>query len=176
MSFKASIVSLLVLALAAPSTSVAQQLTLESRLRVTAPALGYQKRIGLYRGIHADSLVLDSTAIPIAAISQLDVSWGRKRAYGRGMLVGTAGGLALGALLGAATCTDTDFVMTEGGCTVGIALLGGLVGLGVGGVIGNSKKIETWKPVPTAGLTGDPPPPDAWEHRRDSVLITAKRD
>jgi len=98
-------------------------------------------------------------ALPLAEISRLDVSTGRHRNLGKGMLVGIVAGGAVGAGLGAVTyqpCTSTEFLGCLGApsdrgesVTIG-GILGGALGLVAGSLIGAARR-DTWKRVPLDG-------------------------
>ena len=98
-------------------------------------------------------------AVPLAEISQLDVSTGRHRNVGKGILVGIVAGGAVGAGLGAATyqpCESTEFMgcflaPKDRGESVRVGgVVGGALGLVVGALIGAPRR-DTWKRVPLDG-------------------------
>ena len=60
------------------------------RVRVTAPACGLRERATGFRALRADALVLETTECPLAAVTRLDVSRGRKSHAKLGAAIGFA--------------------------------------------------------------------------------------
>jgi hypothetical protein len=109
-----------------------------TRVRVSAPDLGIRNHVGALQVLNADSIVMeDGLMFPMASITQLDVSRGRKSWALLGAGVGLVVGAGLGGAIGAATGD-------EGGIAVG----GGLVGFGLGTAIGAGIRSDRWDEVP----------------------------
>lgn len=124
------------------STLAGQEVHLGSRIRVTAPTLGLQKSVGMFQGLIADSLRLDSLVVPLRSISRLEFSRGQSTAIGQGAGMGAAGGLLLGVAIGASACEEG--LLSEGGC-VFLAGMGGAVGgMMLGAMMGALVKQEHW--------------------------------
>lgn len=144
-------------ALVAPRVARAQELSLGTRVRVSAPEFKIEKRTGTITRLTADSLSVDfggrrprlTTAID--RVSRLEVSAGKNRGagfmYGAGVgtVVGTVVGLAVGAMV-VRGCTSGDgppceliYVVTIPG--------GAAVGLIAGGIIGAANPPDRWEEV-----------------------------
>ena len=163
------IAALLLLVLARPDALMGQAAapaaSLRSGARVRIARIAEKPLVATVVARVGDTLVVRAPglamplAVPLAEISQLDVSTGRHRNVGKGALIGIVAGGAVGAGLGAATyqpCTSTEFM----GCllapsdrgeavTVG-GVVGGVLGLVVGSLIGAARQ-DTWKRVPLDG-------------------------
>ncbi len=130
-------------------TSSAQQvnsLQPGTRVRVMAPSIAERPLIGTVALYPApDTLALTrGVAIPLVAIEQLEISRGRKSHWIMGALMGAGIGAALGVSAGAEETGELGAgpAMVIGG--VGL----GLLGLLVGGLVGNAIPAE----------------PERWEH------------
>lgn len=143
------------------SLSAQEPATIEpgARVRVTAPDLGLQRSVGTCLAVSNDSIRLQGGAgildIPLASMTALDVSRGRKSNALRGLLIGSIVGAPIGAVLGGVgshreTPTSEAPWCYEGtaACVASHALVvgavGGLVGLGIGAL----SKTDRWEEVP----------------------------
>ena len=135
-----------------------------ARVRITAPYL--DREIGTLIALTADTLLArgprgDTLAVPVAAISRLEVSRGRRKHTWRGAGIGLLVGTAAGAAISAATyhesdrsCPATDSFCgfdvspDRGETVIAGAVLGGALGAAVGGVVGASRRKEAWRVVP----------------------------
>ncbi len=128
-----------------------------SVVRVSATTLGAELRRGTLISTTSDAIVIapkDQTAfsVPTANISKLEVMRGTHTAKAKyaliGLLIGAAGGAALGATTYSDSCTQGEFCLDFGR---GFAAASGAVLLGaVGGLIGvlnGASPKETWVPV-----------------------------
>ena len=123
------------------------------RVRVTAPACGLSGRATEFRALRADTLVLDATECPLASVTHLDVSRGRKSLAILSASLGFAAGAA-GAVVYCKSVKKNEF-SEEGACVVfdsdttpyQALLVGGLGGL-VGGIVGYFIKTDRWEEVP----------------------------
>lgn len=130
------------------------------RIRVQ-PTVG-DSRTGTYMGVSSDSLHYMnessksvSAVIPMDQVKSVQVSDGPGRGRGllRGALIGSAIGLVGGALLGAATYSDSGDTWCIFACSRGetAVLAGALLGTGgliLGSIYGGIQGSETWRPVP----------------------------
>jgi hypothetical protein len=160
------IAALLLLLLAQPDALVGQTAAaaLHPGARVRITQAGEKPRVSIVVAQSAETLLVRSpefsntVALPLADISQLDVSTGRHRNVVKGMVLGTAIVGTIGAVAGAISyqpCTSTEFL----GCLLApesrsdSALLGGVVGGALGFVAGSLAGLvprEQWKRVPLA--------------------------
>ncbi len=125
------------------------------RVRVTAPDV--RRREGTVQLLTTDSLVMRPVygarlvAIPLASVTRLEVSRGQKSRVGRGAGIGLLGGGLLGYVISLGGC-ESGFILTREECigvsTVGGAVVGTLLGLGVGAVT----KTDRWEEVPLERL------------------------
>lgn len=144
MGMRPLVVAVVLVLVAPPLAATAQEVgRLEPgmRVRVTAPDLGLDKRQGTVGGVRGDTLFLavDSTvAVPVTAMTRLEVYRGGKSRVGTGMIIGGAVGAALGVAYG---------VWGQGFCGLGegedcwtaipaAGVLGAALGLGVGAAVG----------------------------------------
>ena len=95
--------------------------------------------------LRATWLGATETAIPVSEVQKLEVMSGRRRRVTRSLLIGTGVGAALGTVAGAMTykpCETTEFLgcfmepKSRGESAALGALLAGVTGLVVGGVVG----------------------------------------
>ena len=123
-----------------------------ARVRVTHPDEG--TRVGTALAVTDDLLFVqwaggsDTVGVPLAEVTQLDVSNGRHRYRALKYAgIGLLGGAALGAIVGAESYSDKDSFIGKGALAAGGAFvlgsLGGLIGL-VTGVV----RSETWQELP----------------------------
>jgi hypothetical protein len=109
---------------------------------------------GLLVTVTANSLAVaegtDETVFALDSVSSLEVSSGKRRRVGRSMLIGSAIGGGVGALIGAIyfanDCSESG-VCSLAGAAVG-AIVGVPLGLLVGGVAGAFVKTDRWEEVP----------------------------
>ena len=165
--------ALAALALAAAQSAAAQvpttrPLAVGSRARVTASALGPDRRVATVLAHRGDTLALrpegtqDSLALPLAQVTRLEVSRGERGRVRRGLALGLLGGAVLGAAGGYAMY-ESDPCAGESieslGCLASPPLsrseemlvgagLGGLLGAVAGGVAGALWRTERWERVP----------------------------
>jgi len=149
-----------VFVLAPLSNAIAQQQPLQAgqRVRVTAPTLGIRKQAATFEALRGDTLIVVADSImdcPLASVTRLDVSRGRRSNALKGLGFGAAAGAVIGAAVGAwgahrDTPTSEAVFCYEGtaACAAGGALavgaFGGLVGLGVGALA----KTDRWEELP----------------------------
>jgi hypothetical protein len=149
-----SSVVLAVLAFAASTGAVAQELPLEpgQRVRITVPSLDLDKHEERFSELRGDTLVLTSTWCPIADVERLEVHAGRRSHAATGALIGILAGVLIGTPLGIAEQShyECDPDNALGPCipplpTIPImfAVLGGVGGAVIGGRI----KTDRWSEV-----------------------------
>jgi hypothetical protein len=147
----ASLVAALVLV--APFPLLAQQESLLApgeRVRVTAPGIGVHERVCTFSALRRDTaLVMERggtlLALPLASITKLEVSRGRRSRVGKGAVIGLLAGAGAGVLLGA-----LDLAQEEGGAEyvlLGWAGLGAGAGALFGAVLGAVIRVDRWEPV-----------------------------
>ena len=97
-----SILFVLISIFGGASTEIAAQelLASGSRVRVTAPECALSGQTATFRAIRADTLILETIECPLASVTRLDVSIGRKRHA----LLGAGIGFAAGALVTVVAC------------------------------------------------------------------------
>lgn len=137
-----------VLGATAAEAQTVRHLTPDARVRLTAPGLpgrlyGRTETADSGRVVVVTPEGAARIALPLSAIDKLDVSQGRPRLIGG--VVGGAGGLLLGGLVGAQTGSgDSD---PEGwGAFVGM-LAGATAGLTAGAILGTAFVPERWRTV-----------------------------
>lgn len=115
------------------------------RLRVTAPSLHLVQYEGTFRGVHGDTLVLESMSAPLSDVTRLDVH----RGTGSRVLMGIALFLPLGAgvgyFVGSSAAEDG---LTEGAAGICGTVIGGVVGLLLGGALGGATRVDKWEELP----------------------------
>ena len=132
-----------------------------TRVRITVP--GEARRVGTVVAIVGDTLVAQwerggARGVALSQLSRLEVSRGRHRRPWRGAGLGLALGATVGAVVGAATyegCEGRANCMELGGPgtnAVAAALVIGVAGAAVGGVLGASRPTEAWRSVPRERL------------------------
>jgi hypothetical protein len=159
-----------VAAVLAPASLVRAQ-TVEApvpgaRVRVTAPSIAINHRPAYLVARRGDTLHVllrgpDTVAVPVSAITRLEVSRGTRRPWARDGLVGLAAGATLG-FVGAAVfvenrqdCTGRALCGNERGFAMfGMSLVGGIGGGVLGVIVGASSPVDRWAPVPLDRLTG----------------------
>ena len=145
------------------------------RVRVTAPDCGLRGVGTGFRALRGDTLVLDTTECPLASVTRLDVSRGRK-SHAR---LGAGIGVLAGALVGVVACRGGCVIGDEGDFSdfsVPFAFAIGLIGGIAGGITGWLIKTERWEEVPIerfrVGLTPQRPVGDDIDQRSWAGLMT----
>jgi hypothetical protein len=162
----------LIAAAALAPTSLARGQSVErlkpiDRVRVTAPSIAINRRPAYVVASRADTLHLrladraDTVAVPVSAITLLELSRGTHRPWARDGLVGLLTGASLG-VLGAAlfvqneqNCQGRGFGCGEekGWAMGGLGIIGGVVGT-VTGVIVGLRPVDRWETVPADAPPG----------------------
>ena len=123
------------------------------RVRIKAPSVFDRPLVGSIVTVSADSLVLRSEkqstplTIPLASVTNLEVSWARESNAGKGSVIGLLAGAGIGFAIGSTKGPFGDTGSKETGA--GLAALFGLGGLMLGGTIGSTIRTEEWEEVPT---------------------------
>lgn len=129
------------------------------RVRITFPGTLRRPVVGVLKELSADSLIVVSPRvthrIPVNEVGTLEVSIQRKSQVGKGLatgfLLGTGGGLVLGAVTGAGVepCQGWGCLFyCDAAChLVGGVALGAIVGTTVGLMSGASTKRDVWAPA-----------------------------
>jgi hypothetical protein len=156
--------ALLVFSMAAPalvaqvaSTPVIPYGTsLSGDVRLRAPSIAKLRIFGTVERATRDTLVLRSftpagadtiMAIPVAAITRLQLATGTHSNAGKGFGIGLlAGGLA-GAGIGALSCRDEGNILGSSGCAKVLGVLGAGAGAIVGLIVGATSRSNTWGEV-----------------------------
>jgi hypothetical protein len=167
---------LLIFAIAAPENGAAQSgltaLSPGARVRVQAAPLGPSAQTARVVSVSADTIVVRpdhasgfDVTLPRAAITQLDVSVGRRTRKGRFALIGLGAGSLVGGVLGAASFSDpcksqpsvcSGFIYdTRGSVAFGGAVTGALLGAAAGAITGQLSRTDDWKhhPLGTQGAS-----------------------
>ncbi len=129
-----------------------------ARVRVSAPSIVNKRLVGTVVALKVDTLVVDAKgrrgplALPLAFVTGLEVSRGRKSNVGKGAGLGFLAGAFGGAILGLVTYEEcTGFCPVDpgaGGTALILAVVLGGVGAGLGAVIGAVIPSERWETVP----------------------------
>jgi hypothetical protein len=131
-----------------------------NRVQVTSPAHRADKVVGTVLAIQNDTLVLqvekitDPVRLPFSAITKIQVSRGQRRRVGDGLIMGGAIGAGVGMLLGFAAGDDDPGILAMSAgdkAAIGAVLLG-VAGAGLGGLLGARSTKERWEPVPLGGV------------------------
>lgn len=140
--------------------AVAQISKLEvgDRVRITAPIVDQKKIMGTVTEVDNSVLVLSvrdsSFYISESLIQRLETSTGRKRVFGRGLLIGAVTGTMLSGMvhsfLNNACGVGEDCVLAnrDGEAFIAGAAIGLIVGATVGGTAGFFTKVHQWERVP----------------------------
>ena len=102
--------SMLFLLWSPQSLEAQEQITVGTRVRIKAPSISKRRLVGSIVTLSADSLFLKlkkktiPLAIPLASVTRLEMSRGKKRNIGKGALYGFLGGAVLGAVFGNVRC------------------------------------------------------------------------
>jgi hypothetical protein len=133
-------------------TSLGQVVTVGSRVRLRSSALQGQPR-GLVVALDDNVLTIATDSgglpvkVPLASVTDLEMSLGRKRNTLRGLGIGVASGLIAG-LAFPVNANDCGYYSSENFCSRGEALVGGLfTGAVLGAGIGALTKGDRWSPV-----------------------------
>ncbi len=133
-----------------------------ARVRVTGPPICPPTYILCVRGPRlqsvgtflvwkSDTLVVQSNgdilALPLDSVTTLEVSAGRRSQTGLGAGIGSLTGVAIGVVVGAASCTDEVFVKPTA-CAAAGGVIFGAAGALLGALIGATMKTERWVSVP----------------------------
>jgi hypothetical protein len=113
--------------------------------------------VGVMDHMRADSLYLtpdrseDMTAIPLAAVSTIEVSHGSTKSK---LWLGSGIGFAVGFVPMFAACTAGGCGDQEdyGACCIGYGSLAGLGGALLGALVGSAFKTERWEELPLEGV------------------------
>lgn len=146
---------LLVAGLTLPAPTLAQTPEVGQRIRVTAPEVLLERRVGQLLWLDRDSLVLagaDAAAperwvVPAEAITRLEVFDGRRAHAGRGFLIGAGTGLAVGliGISGDGTCSGSgNYGELCAIVVTGTTLAGGVLGMLIGAVV----RTDRWNSIP----------------------------
>ena len=136
------------------STQMAAQepLASGSRVRVTAPECALSGQTATFRALRADTLVLETTECPLASLTRIDVSIGRKSH----IPLGAGIGFAAGALVAVVACSGAECIIGEEGDFTNItpvfAVIFGALGGVAGGITGYFIKTDRWEEVPLERL------------------------
>lgn len=130
-----------------------------ARVRVTAPTVAEGIVVGTVASAHSDTLVLEVNedsllAIPLTAVTSLEVSEGQSSSAGYLAVLGGLVGIWAGALIASSNVEESssgglgapDFggvVAVVGGAVAGL-FVGAILGAGIGSAI----MTENWKDVP----------------------------
>ena len=134
-----------------------------ARVRVTTSGPSPSRQVGSVLELREDSLVIrpdgraDSLAIPLARVTDIELSRGLRTQGRRGLGVGFLVGAGAGVLIG---LTDGDdppgaffsFSAEEKALMAGSML--GVAGAVVGGLVGLVSRTEKWSRVPLGAATG----------------------
>ena len=144
---------LLLLLIPLSFTSLAAQdtLTAGDKVRVTTEE---ERVVGYWVSVGDNQLTLNSEArdsslvLPLASLTKLEVSQGRKANTLKGLGIGFLAGAGTGALIGAAVDCAAEFDLGQSFCVVLYGGIGAAVGLFVGGLAGAAIYTERWGTVP----------------------------
>lgn len=145
-----------------PVVSPAQPagLKIGDMVRIKAPSITERRITGKISNLSDQSMQvvtdIKTIAIPYNNIESMDVARGKQSNAMRGLLLGGAGGLVVGGIIGALNyepCKSTEFlgcgiISNSGENLMMGALMGGILG-GIGGlVVGFLTPSPIWQPVP----------------------------
>jgi len=114
--------------------------------------------IGVLDRLQTDSLYVEpghsegSSAIPLADVSTIEVSRGRKNNTLKGMAIGTGIGFGAGFLTGVLMCSGANCEVTGGEAGLVIGVIGGGVGFLLGTAIGAARSGDLWENIPLSDL------------------------
>ena len=152
---------LVVLTLTASLRASAQSLHAGDPVRLLAPPTFLELTRARLEWLSGDSLRVrpnlygaGPVTLPIARIQRLQVGVNAGRATGRGAVLGSPAGVALGLVLiavSAGASEDTGGIV-NGGSSVGAAMVGVVAGIGAGALLGSLHTGTTWTDVPRDSL------------------------
>lgn len=157
----ASLVAMLVIT--APIGLFAQQeMPVEpgARVRVSAPGVVAGQVVGTIKELRPDTCVLQvegrpwPLVLPLASVTQLEISRGHKSKSGIGILLGGSAGFLGGYLIGTQTsvCETCGGSESKGKTGLAFGTILGLLGAAVGGELGSKDRVEFWEEVPIERL------------------------
>lgn len=132
-----------------PAEPRPQDLVPGARVRITAPSVAPGRLGGTVRTLADDAIELaiggreELFPVPRGAVLRLEVSEGRNR--GKGALIGGGALAAVGAIVGAVGCRDSDD-FGSGFCGAVLGGAGLVIGGGVGALVGAG---DRWKDLPS---------------------------
>lgn len=126
-----------------------------ARVRIASPQLAGGRTVGLVERLTADTIVVAGRAIGRATITRIDLSSGRRSQWRKGMGIGAATGLAIGAIAGVVGCQGFDVDGLPLICAGILGGTGGVLGLGIGGLLGATQG-EAWSKIPLATIRVTP--------------------
>jgi hypothetical protein len=157
----ASLVAMLVV-MATVDLSAQQEMPVEpgDRVRVSAPGVLAGQVVGTIKELSPDTCVLQvegrpwPVALPLASVTQLEVSRGHKSKSGIGILIGGGVGFLGGYLIGTQTtvCETCGGSESKGKTGLAFGTILGLLGAAAGGELGSRNKVELWEEVPIERL------------------------
>lgn len=130
------------------------------RVRVKSTSQAVPVMTGVIEAIDADTLFLRhggtagetvATPIPMASITGLQVSRGRRSRWQTGLAIGLGAGAAGGAILGGSS--EDDLLFSSGDKAVMGAVGLGVLGGAVGAVAGALTRTERWESIPIDRVT-----------------------
>ena len=127
-----------------------------ARVRIASPQLPGGRTVGLVERLTGDTIVVAGQAIGRATITRLDLSSGRRSQWRKGMGIGAAAGLAIGAVVGVIGCQGYDVDGLPLICAGVLGGAGGVLGLGIGGLLGSTTQGEAWSRIPMATIRVSP--------------------
>ena len=155
--------TLLTLVTTVSATAFAQQeppVVAGDRVRFKAPAVATERLVGTLASLAADTCVMyvegraDPLTLPLASLTWLQVSRGRESRVGRGAVIGTLVGVAVGLLAPLYVC-GWEEIQCPGEGSIGFLVLwvgsvagGALLGAGTGALIGSTTIVDHWETIP----------------------------
>ena len=133
-----------------------QPLAPGDRVRVSAPKVNSKPFVGIIDALDADTLFLENQiTLPLASVTKIEVSRGRKSKAGTGAGIGALVGAGTGAAMGFSDGDDPPLFSegepflfsAEQKAGLG-AIAGGGIGAIIGALIGANQKSDRWEEVP----------------------------
>lgn len=158
---------------AAPAAALAQAVEPGTRIRLSGDWPGVRRRVGTFviderdsiwirespashRSIFWPAVARETTLVGLSEldVQQLEISRGLHRDGGLSVLVGTLAGAGLGALIGAAAYdpADTWGLLSKSEMEGALALVLGVGGCAIGGIISLTRRTEKWEAAPIESL------------------------